>query len=109
MVLAKLPVSWRPSYLNNSLHKSLLHLQKEGAAGGCVDSFSLTYHCSSFLPHFWRRPDIDRNTVSRAVKTKTTNRPKIVQKCKIHAIKGYNNGSIALLGICHPVLYWPRL
>ena len=28
MVLAKLPVSWRPSYLNNSLHKSLLHLQK---------------------------------------------------------------------------------
>ena len=34
-----------------------------GAGGGCLDIFSLVYQF--FLPLFGRRPDIDRNTVSK--------------------------------------------
>ena len=35
-----------------------------GAGGGCLDIFSLVYHFSSFSLS-GRRPDIDRNTVSK--------------------------------------------
>ena len=40
--------------------------------GGCLDVFALACHFS-FFSFCGRRPNIDRNTVSRAVRHKTTN------------------------------------
>ena len=36
-----------------------------GAGGGCLDIFTLVYPFSICLPLFGRRPDLDRNTVSK--------------------------------------------
>ena len=36
-----------------------------GAGGGCLDIFTLIYLSLLCLPLFGRRPDIDRNTVSK--------------------------------------------
>ena len=43
-----------------------------GAGGGCLDFYAPVFHFSSFFLS-GRRPDIDSNSVSRAVGPKTTN------------------------------------
>ena len=56
MVLGKLPTPGRPTLLTTvGQRPSALAV---GAAGGCLDIFTLIYLFSS-LPFFGRRPDID--------------------------------------------------
>ena len=56
MVLGKLPVPGRPTYLERvGQGPSVL---AAGAGGGCLNIFSLVYHFSFFLPLSGRQPDI---------------------------------------------------
>ena len=63
MVLGKLPVPGRPT-IWIIVGQGLTALAV-GAGGGCLDIFTLVYLYSSLSPSLWRRPDIDRNTVSK--------------------------------------------
>ena len=57
MVLGKLPVPGHPTnWIRVGKGPTALAV---GAAGGCLDIFSLVYHFSRFLPLSERRPDID--------------------------------------------------
>ena len=62
MVLGKLPVPGRPTILI-TVGQGPTALAV-GAGGGCLDVFTLILSFL-FLPLFGRRPDIDRNTVSK--------------------------------------------
>ena len=57
MVLGKLPVPGRPTNLDYSRARGLLHLQSVRV--GLFGHFSLIYHFLFSLPLFGRRPDID--------------------------------------------------
>ena len=61
MVLGNLPVPGRPTYLDHSRARAYA----VGAGGGCLDIFLSSIISLFFLPLFGRRPDIDRNTVSK--------------------------------------------
>ena len=57
MVLGKLPVPGRPTYLDYSRARPIA--LAVGAGGGCMDIFSLSILSLLFLPLSGRRPDID--------------------------------------------------
>ena len=77
-VLGKLPVPGRLSYLDNSRARAYY------ACGMCgwvlFGHFFSRLSSLLFLPLSGRRPDIDGNTVSKAVKTKTNKHRKIKAK-----------------------------
>ena len=52
MVLGKLPVQGRPTYLD-SVGQGPIALAV-GAGGGCLDIFSLIYHFSFLSPSLWK-------------------------------------------------------
>ena len=63
MVLGKLPVPGRPTYLDSSRAKAYCACSRCGwrLFGHFLSSIISLF----FLPLFGRRPDIDRNTVSK--------------------------------------------
>ena len=63
MVLGKLPVPGRPTILM-IVGQGPVALAV-GVGGGCLDIFTLLILSLLFLPLSGRRPDIDRNTVSK--------------------------------------------
>ena len=63
MVLGKLPVPGRPTiWITVGQGPTVL---AGVAGGGCLDIFTLIYPFFPLSPSFGRRPDIDRNTVSK--------------------------------------------
>ena len=86
MVLGKLPVPGRPAGLDSGGARA--YALAMGADGGCLDVFSLSE----------RRPDIDWNTVSRAIRPKTTN-----QVCLFNYFS-YNTKRSA--GVCKAKIAW---
>ena len=52
MVLGKLPVPGRPTYLHYSRQGPIA--LTVGAGGGCLDVFSLVYHFSFLSPSLWK-------------------------------------------------------
>ena len=71
MVLGELPVSGRPSNLDNSRARAYC------ACSGCGWGFVRTFFLSFSISHFFllRRPDIDRILSQRDVKLKQANQP----------------------------------
>ena len=63
MVLGKLPVAGRPTYLDSSSARAYCACSRCG--WGCLDIFFSRLLSLFFLPLFGRRPDIDLNTVSK--------------------------------------------
>ena len=57
MVLGKLPVPGRPTYLALSRARAYCPFGRYGWGG--LDIFSLIYHFSFLSPSLWVRPDID--------------------------------------------------
>ena len=60
MVLGKLSVPGRPTYLDLSRARAYCTCSRCGGGGGCSDIFFFSSVISYFfLPLSWRRPDID--------------------------------------------------
>ena len=75
MVLGKLPVPGRPTYLSRvGQGPTALAV---GAGGGCSDIFSLVYHFSFLSPSLWETARYRlKYCLKGPLSTKTTNQPK---------------------------------
>ena len=88
MVLGKLPVSGRPTiWISVGQGPTTLAV---GAGGGCLDIFTLICPFSPLSPSLWETARYRLNTVSRAVKPKTTKQPIITHSiCEVGIIDEY--------------------
>ena len=75
MVLGKLPVPGRPTYLSRVGQGPTAHA--EGAGGGCLDIFSLVYQFSFLSPSLWETARYRlKYCLKGPLSPKTTNQPK---------------------------------
>ena len=63
MELGKLPMPGRPADFESRRARANYACSRYGL--GCLDIFLSSFISLFFLPLFWRRSDIDRNTVSK--------------------------------------------
>ena len=73
MVLAKLPVLWSPTNLDNS--RARAYPLAIDAGGGCLDILLSSIISPFFLSLSGKRPNNTEILSQRAVKPKTTNQP----------------------------------